>query len=87
MSDRDDQIEAWWRDLCSALGVEDPGTDPTQVLDLAAVAAHAVLRPAAPMTTFLVGYAAGMAGGGTAAVDDAAQRAAALARAHEDDEA
>jgi hypothetical protein len=39
------------------------------------------------MTTFLVGYAAGMAGGGTAAVDDAAQRAAALARAHEDDEA
>ena len=33
------------------------------VLDLARDAAHGVARPAAPVTTFLLGYAAGRAGG------------------------
>ncbi|MGW7223805.1 DUF6457 domain-containing protein, partial [Streptomyces sp. NPDC054826] len=42
-------------------------------------AAHGVARPAAPLTTFLVGYAAARAGGGREAVADAARRAAALA--------
>lgn len=79
MTDRDDRIETWWRDLCAALDVEDPGTDAAQVLDLAAVAAHGVVRPAAPMTTFLVGYAAGLAGGGAAAVEAASRRATELA--------
>ena len=64
MSDRDETMQAWWRDLCAELGVDDPGADVERVLDLAAVAAHAVVRPAAPLTTFLVGYAAGLAGGG-----------------------
>lgn len=35
----------------------------TAVLDLARDAAHAVERPAAPLTTFLVGYAAARRGG------------------------
>ncbi|MEH3068048.1 MAG: DUF6457 domain-containing protein [Aeromicrobium erythreum] len=64
MSDRDETMLAWWRELCAELGVDDPGTDVERVLDLAAVAAHAVVRPAAPLTTFLAGYAAGLAGGG-----------------------
>lgn len=81
MSDRDATMQAWWHALCAELGVDDPGTDVTQVLDLAAVAAHAVVRPAAPLTTFLVGYAAGLAGGGTDAVQQATDRAAALAEA------
>lgn len=76
MSDRDETMQAWWRDLCADLGIDDPGTDVDQVLDLAAAAAHAVVRPAAPLTTFLVGYAAGLAGGGT----DAVHRADAAAR-------
>lgn len=81
MSDRDETMQTWWHALCTELGVDDPGTDVTQVLDLAAVAAHAVVRPAAPLTTFLVGYAAGLAGGGTDAVQRATDRAAALAEA------
>lgn len=76
MSDHDETVQTWWRDLCAELGVDDPGTDVDQVLDLAAVAAHAVVRPAAPLTTYLAGYAAGLAGGGA----DAAHRAAAAAR-------
>lgn len=35
----------------------------TLVLDLAREAAHGVARPAAPLTTFLAGYALGAAGG------------------------
>jgi hypothetical protein len=49
------------------------------VLDLARVAAHEVARPAAPLTTFLVGYAAALTGGGPEAVRSLADRARALA--------
>jgi len=38
-----------------------------------------VARPAAPLTTFLVGYAAAQAGGGPEAVAEASRKAAALA--------
>ncbi|MFB8367078.1 DUF6457 domain-containing protein, partial [Streptomyces sp. NPDC055929] len=48
-------------------------------LDLARDAAHGVARPAAPLTTFLVGYAAARAGGGPEAVAEASRKAAALA--------
>ena len=48
--------------------------DVTRVLDIARVAAHNVERPAAPLTTFLLGYAAGQGGG-----DDMYQRLTALA--------
>lgn len=78
--DRDQVIERWWAELAAALDLDDPGTTPTAVLDLAAVAAHQVVRPAAPMTTFLVGYAAGLAGGGPEAVQRALERALALAQ-------
>lgn len=37
--------------------------DIDEVLNLAGDAARAVMRPAAPLTTFLVGYAAGRAAG------------------------
>lgn len=76
---RDDVIEQWYVDLCAHLGVDPEHVTPAEVLDLAAVAAHAVIRPAAPLTTFLVGYAAGLAGGGQAAVRTAARSAAELA--------
>jgi pyrrolidone-carboxylate peptidase len=49
------------------------------VLDLAGDAARSVVRPAAPVTTFLVGYAAGRNGGGPEAVAEAVAAARALA--------
>jgi hypothetical protein len=61
----------WIADLQRELGVDLP-LDVTDLLELARVAAHRVARPAAPLTTFLVGYAAGTKGGGVAAVREAA---------------
>ncbi|MHC0429215.1 NTP transferase domain-containing protein [Streptomyces sp. O3] len=58
----------------------DLDVDTAGLLDLARDAAHGVARPAAPLTTFLVGYAAARAqDGGPEAVADAARKAAALA--------
>jgi Domain of unknown function (DUF6457) len=78
-------LNAWITKLSSALNVNDIDLDLDQVLDLAGDAARAVLRPAAPLTTFLVGYAAGRAVGGGAesepAIRDAIFTAAALASA------
>ena len=51
--------------------------DVRALLDVARDAAHRVDRPAAPLTTFLVGYAAGLAGGGA---DQVARSTAAAQR-------
>lgn len=48
--------------LAAELGLADVDIDVEAVLDLAGDAAHGVVRPAAPVTTFLVGLAAGRAG-------------------------
>jgi hypothetical protein len=53
--------------------------DVPAVLDLARVAAHGVLRPAAPLTTFLAGYAAGLAGGSRDDIARAIERVVAIA--------
>lgn len=59
-------LEQWVADLAEALGVPElAGLDLGLVLDLARDAAHGVARPAAPLTTFLVGFAAGRAGAST----------------------
>jgi hypothetical protein len=63
------------------VGDQDLDVDVRGVLDLARVAAHSVDRPAAPLTTFLVGYAAGLRGGGADAVRELSVRATALAEA------
>jgi hypothetical protein len=55
--------------------------DRDAVLDLARDVAHGVARPAAPLTTFLVGLAAGRAGGEAAAVRRAADEVRRLAEA------
>ena len=49
--------------LQTDLGVTIPEVDVQLLLDVARDAAHAVDRPAAPITTFLLGYAAALAGG------------------------
>jgi hypothetical protein len=51
-------LEPWIAAVCAELGL-DPTVDATAVLDLARDVAHGVARPAAPLTTFLVGRAVG----------------------------
>ena len=65
-------LDEWVRDLSDALGVDAAGTDVPLLLDVARDAAHGIARPAAPLTTFLVGLAAGRRGGSAEAVDQAA---------------
>jgi Na+-transporting NADH:ubiquinone oxidoreductase subunit NqrD len=75
----DNPLEAWLARLCAELAV-DPGLiDVTAVLDLARDAAHAVARPAAPLTAFVVGLAAGLQGGDRANIDALIERAQRLA--------
>jgi Domain of unknown function (DUF6457) len=72
------QLDDWVAALAAELGVE-LDVDVRSLLDLARVAAHSVDRPAAPLTTFVVGYAAGRQGD-PAAVTELSERAVALAR-------
>ncbi|WP_335934035.1 NTP transferase domain-containing protein [Streptomyces sp. PTD5-9] len=74
-------LDEWITAVKNELGIE-LDVDTTVLLDLARDAAHGVARPAAPLTTFLVGYAAAKASGddgGPEAVAEAARKAAALA--------
>ncbi len=85
MSDRNDDATllalAQWSDrLIVALSLEGVKVDIEAVLSLAGTAAHSVLRPAAPLTTYLVGYAAGVAAA-TSARNTGFEEAAAIADA------
>ncbi|MFI6034050.1 NTP transferase domain-containing protein [Streptomyces sp. NPDC051315] len=71
-------LDEWISAVKDELGI-DLDVDTGLLLDLARDAAHGVARPAAPLTTFLVGYAAAQAQGGPQAVAEAARKAAALA--------
>ncbi len=71
-------LDEWISAVKDELGI-DLDVDTGELLDLARDAAHGVARPAAPLTTFLVGYAAARAGGGPEAVAEASRQAAALA--------
>ncbi|CAL9306479.1 NTP transferase domain-containing protein [Streptomyces olindensis] len=71
-------LDEWISAVKDELGI-DLDVDTRALLDLARDAAHGVDRPAAPLTTFLVGYAAARAGGGPEAVAEASRKAAALA--------
>ncbi|HEV7624307.1 MAG TPA: DUF6457 domain-containing protein [Amnibacterium sp.] len=61
--DVDVRLDEWWATLCAALGLGEVPPVRDAILGLAGVAAHNVVRPAAPVTTFLAGYAAGLRGG------------------------
>ncbi|AYN40386.1 molybdenum cofactor guanylyltransferase [Streptomyces dangxiongensis] len=71
-------LDEWISAVKDELGI-DLDVDTGALLDLARDAAHGVARPAAPLTTFLVGYAAAQGRGGPEAVAEAARKAAALA--------
>ncbi|WP_375490488.1 DUF6457 domain-containing protein [uncultured Jatrophihabitans sp.] len=76
-------LDDWIDSLAARLGVDADVVDRTLLLDVARDAAHNVARPAAPLTTFLVGYAAASHGGGAQAVADASAAASALAAEHQ----
>src|SRR3954453_5802472 len=87
-------LHDWIDELCDVLDVE-VDLDEALVLDVAREAAHNVERPAAPITTFLLGYAAAQSDGNPLDVERLAGAALALAQrwdkstddlAHEDDD-
>lgn len=51
-------LDDWVAAAAAELGLTDP-VDVTALLDLARDAAHGVTRPAAPLTTYLLGIAVG----------------------------
>ncbi len=71
-------LHDWIDELCDVLEI-DAELDEALVLDVARDAAHNVERPAAPLTTFLLGYAAAVHGASPEAVEELAGRASALA--------
>jgi hypothetical protein len=72
-------LHDWIDELCDVLELDDAEVDEGLILDLARQAAHSVEKPAAPVTTFLLGFAAAQRGGSQADVEELAGRAAALA--------
>lgn len=56
-------LDEWIAELSTQLDIDPASVDLKAVLDLARDAAHNVERPAAPLTTYMVGYAAGLAAG------------------------
>ena len=71
-------LHDWIDELCDVLDVETE-VDEALVLDLARVAAHNVERRAAPITTYLLGYAAGTRNANPVAIETLAARAQILA--------
>ena len=78
-------LDASIAELATALGVDPAAVDRDLLLDVARDAAHNVARPAAPLTTFLVGLAAGRDGSTAESVRSAAQTAQRLALDHADE--
>ena len=101
MQDADDSsntgtvnLHDWIDELCDVLDIE-AEVDEALILDLAREAAHNVERKSAPITTYLLGYAAAQAGGDPAQAERLAGLATGLATrwdksrdelAHEDDD-
>lgn len=73
-------MEQWVQELCEVLDVPRDAVDIGALLDLARDAAHHVERPAAPVTTYLVGFAAARRGGDAATIADLTRRSGELAR-------
>jgi Domain of unknown function (DUF6457) len=73
---QEEVLDEWVRTLLQAFEIPDTDIDINAVLKLAGEAAHAIVRPAAPLTTYVVGYAAGLAAGSGQAPDAVAMRSA-----------
>lgn len=69
-------LDRWLAALTAELGIDPAAVPVGAVLDLARDVAHGVARPAAPLSTFVVGLAVGA---GQGSLDELSARAAALA--------
>lgn len=85
MGTQQQELEDWTQRLLRAFELDGTQVDINAVLDLAAAAAHNVVRPAAPLTTFVAGLAAGLAAGSGQADESVAIRAAIRAAQRECD--
>ncbi|MGB3697085.1 MAG: DUF6457 domain-containing protein [Gordonia sp. (in: high G+C Gram-positive bacteria)] len=74
-------LDRWVAELAPALGLADASVPTALLLDATREVAHTVLRPAGPVTTYLIGLA--VAGGMSA--EDAAARVHELVLAHASD--
>jgi hypothetical protein len=78
-------FDSWLGEAAVELGRSELALSAEQqsaLLDLARTAAHSVARPAAPLTTFLAGYALG-ATGSLDGLESVVARLSAAAEAHE----
>ena len=75
-------LHDWIDELQDALDIEIE-LDEGLILDVARQAAHRVQRPAAPISTFLLGYAAALADGDVEKTEELAGRVLALAESWE----
>ena len=71
-------LNDWVATMAAEMDLDELDVEVQQVLDLAGDAAHAVTRLAAPLTTFIAGYAAGRAGGTSEDIREAIDAARAL---------
>jgi hypothetical protein len=71
-------LENWTATVCSELDLDPAAVDQALLLDLTRDVARGVARPAAPLTSFLVGLAAGRDGGSVEDVRRAVATVAAL---------
>lgn len=76
-------LDAWLAEAGDALGVDSGAMQRDLLLDLTRDVAHGVARPAAPLTAFLVGLAAGKSGGSADDVKAAVSRLAAVLENYE----
>jgi Domain of unknown function (DUF6457) len=69
-------LDQWSQRLAQALQILDLEVDQQLLLDLARKSADSVIHAAAPVTTFMVGYSAGLAAGAGSAGSGASSGAA-----------
>lgn len=65
------ELDDWVAELLKGLEIPDTPVDVDAILGMAGVAAHSIIRPAAPVTTYIAGFAAGLAAGAGMADDKA----------------
>lgn len=65
------ELAEWTQTLVHEFGLEAAQVPTERILRLAAVAAHGVTRPAAPLSTFVAGLVAGQLGGSGEEIEDA----------------
>jgi hypothetical protein len=71
-------LHDWIDELCDVLDIETE-VDEALILDIAKVAADNVVRMAAPVSTYLLGYAAGAAGADAEEIERLAAKVQVLA--------